>query len=78
MGFKAVFKNEEIYGFKVETGAEFTFHHNYGGYNSYGKKYTTVEQYGATPCNRYDCDLFVDVTKEEIEEADKNRFKQNS
>lgn len=59
-------------GFTDEEGREFLFRHNYGGWSGYGKKYITIDG-GGIPCIRYDVDLFVDITKKEIEEKDKNR-----
>jgi hypothetical protein len=60
-------------GFVDEEGREFIFRHNYGDWSSYGKKYTTVDG-GGIPTIRYDVDLFVDITKAEIEHKDKNRY----
>lgn len=60
-------------GFVDESGREFVFRHNYGDWHSYGKKYTQVDG-GGVPVIRYNIDLFVDITKKEIEEKDKNRF----
>ena len=60
-------------GFTDEEGRDFIFLHNYVDWHIYGKKYTTIEG-GGIPCIRYDVDLFVDITKSEIEEKDKNRY----
>lgn len=69
-----VFKAQElVFGFTDENGAEFVVRHNYNTYNS-GKKYTHIESYATVPVVRYDCDIFVDITKKELEEVDKNRF----
>jgi hypothetical protein len=59
-------------GFVDETGREFVFRHNYRDWSSYGKKYTTIYG-GGVPSIGYDVDLFVDITKAEIEHRDKNR-----
>jgi hypothetical protein len=59
-------------GFVDETEREFVFRHNYGDWSSYGKKYTTTDG-GGLPNITYDVDLFVDITKAEIEYKDKNR-----
>ena len=60
------------FGFTHEDGTEFKLRHNYGGYNSYGKKYTHVD--GGVPSINYDCDVFVNITKEELDDVDKHRF----
>lgn len=60
-------------GFIGESEREFIFRHNYGDWSSYGKKYKEADG-GGVPCIRYDVDLFVDITKAEIEHKDKNRY----
>jgi len=61
-----------VFGFFVDD-KEFRFRHNYNGYWGYGKKYVEVEQLGTIPTSRYKVDLFVNVTKDEIEYCDENR-----
>lgn len=69
-----VFGNKELeFGFELENGEKCDINHNYGGYNGYGKKYTGIRMPGI-PSVTYDCDIFVDVTKEELEEVNKHRF----
>ena len=69
-------REEMVFGFKdEETGASWTIKHNYGGYNSYGKKYTYVSmdynakvssKYDVTHTSRYDIELWVNIPKSEL------------
>ena len=72
---KSLGGTELVFGFE-ENGHKFIFHHNWGSGNrwsSSGKRYTKVETVDAVPCTSYDVDLFVNVTKEEIDYQDKHR-----
>jgi hypothetical protein len=63
---------EAIFGFTTDNGVEYRIRHNYGGYHGYANKYTKIEANamgGAT----YKIDLYVDITKEEIDYKDKHR-----
>jgi hypothetical protein len=70
--------NELVFGFKMLDGKEFHFTHNYGGYYGYGKKYTKLESWNGIPTISYDVDVFVDITKKEIDEYDKKRLNNNN
>ncbi len=61
-----------VFGFNDKDGHEFRFTHNYGGYYVWAKKYTGING-GGVPSIRYDVDLFVNITKSEIVETEKNR-----
>ena len=72
---KSLGGTELVFGFE-ENGHKFIFHHNWGSGNrwsSSGKRYTKVETSDAVPCTSYDVDLFVNITKEEIDYSDKHR-----
>lgn len=65
---KSFIGTEEVsVGFK-EGKDEFTIRHNYGGWNSYGKKYTNAVNRDKIPITKYDIDLFVNIPKSEIPE----------
>jgi len=73
---KSFGQKEMVFGLNdTKTGAEWKVRHNYGGYNSYGKKYTTLdfqwnkeisEKYnvGSMSC-KYDIELWVNIKQEE-------------
>ena len=65
-------KVEVTFGFKDKDGEEFIFHDNYGGYHKSGKRMTHIRGtrlWGG----QYEVDVFIDITKKEIEEYDKLR-----
>lgn len=64
---------ELLFGFTTKEGKEFTIQHNLNGFYGYGKKYVRI-CHSSLPSTQYDIDLFVDITKDEIVETDKNRF----
>lgn len=55
---RGTFKNAELIIGKEIEGRKESVRHNYGGYNSYGKKYTKI--------GVYDIDLFVNIPSTEI------------
>lgn len=69
--------------FKLEdpaTGAKWEIRHNFGGWNSYGKKYTQADceyndklrkQYNAHHSTRYDIEVWVDIPVKEWKETKK-------
>ena len=61
---------ELAFGFTHEDGTEFILRHNYG---DNGKKYTYVHGGGLSSIN-YDCDVFVNITKGELDDVEKHRF----
>jgi len=73
-------------GFKdTETGASWTIKHNYGGYNSYGKKYTQAQfdydqeiqdKYmpGGVHSVSYDIELWVNIPQKVWKELEKERL----
>lgn len=63
---------ENDYGFTGPKDIKFKLRHNYGGYFSYGKKYTTIDGYDrdAQTTLTYDVDLYVNITKSEIDAID--------
>lgn len=63
--------------FKNSKGDKFGVGHNYGGYHSYGKKYTHVRADRGIPTVQYDIELFVDITKKELKEAEDKHFNRN-
>lgn len=74
-------REEMVFGFTdPETGASWTVRHNYGGYNSYGKKYTKVrwewnekleKKYKSAMSVEYDIELWVNIPKTEWQEKKK-------
>lgn len=62
---------ETVFGFETN-GVFYRVRHNYGGYFGYASKYTKIEA-NAIGGTGYKIDLYVDITKEEIDYKDKNR-----
>jgi hypothetical protein len=62
---------EAIFGFEIND-VEYRVRHNYGGYSSYASKYTKIEAHGMGGSS-YKIDLYVDITKEEIDYKDAHR-----
>lgn len=66
---KSLGRNEPCFGLTNEKGFVFEVAHNYQG-----KKYTHLTSRNGVPRIEYDCELFVEMSKSEYEEIEKNRF----
>lgn len=58
-------RSEMEFGLELENGVTGIIWHNYGGWNSYGKKYTKL-CFTGVPSTQYDIDLFVEIPQSEI------------